>query len=104
MSFNKGVSISGFTKSHIKNLNIQDTIIFNRNNDTNVWTIGEDVNNLSFKKNNVEKFVITTSGISPTKMTTIERDLMSPIAGDMIYNTTTNKHKGYNRTIWNNIY
>jgi len=29
---------------------------------------------------------------------------MTPIAGDISYNTTSNKHMGYDGTIWNNLY
>lgn len=37
----------------------------------------------------------------PTKLTTTQRDaLSSPIAGLMIYNTTTNKMNFYNGSTW----
>ncbi len=38
------------------------------------------------------------------KMTTTQRDALTPVAGDIIYNTTTNKHQGYNGTIWNDLF
>jgi hypothetical protein len=29
---------------------------------------------------------------------------VTPVAGDMRYNTSTNKHQGYNGTSWNDFY
>ena len=47
----------------------------------------------------------TTQGFLPPRMTTTERDaITSPAAGLIIYNTTTNKHQGYNGTTWNDFY
>lgn len=47
----------------------------------------------------------TTQGFMPPRMTTSQRDLIaSPAAGLIIYNTTTNKHQGYNGTTWNDFY
>lgn len=46
----------------------------------------------------------TTSAFLPPRMTTAQRDLITPIAGMVIYNSTTNKHQGYNGTIWNDFY
>jgi len=38
-------------------------------------------------------------------MTTTQRDaISSPTAGMMVYNTTVNKHQGYNGTSWNDFY
>ncbi|MCB9892796.1 MAG: hypothetical protein H6833_14180 [Planctomycetes bacterium] len=31
-------------------------------------------------------------------------DVASPVAGDIEYNTTTNKHRGYDGTTWNDLY
>lgn len=46
----------------------------------------------------------TTKGFLPPRMTTTERDaIASPALGLMIYNTTTNKHQGYNGS-WNDLY
>lgn len=46
----------------------------------------------------------TTKGFLPPRMTTDERDaISSPALGLMIYNTTTNKHQGYNGS-WNDLY
>jgi len=36
--------------------------------------------------------------------TTTEQDALTPVAGMLIYNSTTNKHRGYNGTIWNDLY
>jgi hypothetical protein len=46
----------------------------------------------------------TTSAFLPPRMTTAQRDLITPVAGMVIYNTTTNKHQGYNGTTWNDFY
>ncbi|MCZ2338180.1 MAG: hypothetical protein LC127_08250, partial [Chitinophagales bacterium] len=47
----------------------------------------------------------TTKGFLPPRMTTTQRDaISSPAAGLMIYNTTTNKHQGYNGSTWNDFY
>ncbi|MBL4664786.1 MAG: hypothetical protein JKY23_02345, partial [Nitrospinaceae bacterium] len=47
-----------------------------------------------------------TSGFLPPRMSTTQRDnnITSPVAGLIIYNTTVDKHQGYNGTIWNNMY
>jgi hypothetical protein len=47
----------------------------------------------------------TTQGLLPPRMTTTQRDAIStPAAGLVIYNSTTNKHQGYNGTTWNDFY
>ena len=47
----------------------------------------------------------TTQGFLPPRMTTAQRDLISsPAAGLIIYNTSTNKHQGYNGSTWNDFY
>lgn len=46
----------------------------------------------------------TTKAFVPTKMTTTQRDAMTALAGMVVYNTTTNKHQGYNGTTWNDFY
>lgn len=47
----------------------------------------------------------TTKGLMPPRMTTTQRNaIVSPDAGLIIYNTTTNKHQGYNGSIWNDFY
>ena len=42
----------------------------------------------------------TTKAFYPTRMTTTQRDDLSPTAGAVIYNTTTNKLNMYNGTTW----
>jgi hypothetical protein len=49
----------------------------------------------------------TTKGLQVSRMTTAERDAVSWVAGDagmIIYNTTTNKHQGWNGSTWNDCY
>lgn len=46
----------------------------------------------------------TTGAFSPPVMTTTQRDALTPTAGMMVYNSTTNKHQGYNGTIWNDLF
>lgn len=46
----------------------------------------------------------TSKGFLPPRMTTAQRDaIVSPALGLMIYNTSTNKHQGYNGS-WNDLY
>ena len=62
-----------------------------------------------FNTNSVQSSAIlqadsTTKGFLPPRMTTLQRDIISsPANGLIIYNTTTNKHQGYNGT-WNDMY
>ena len=49
----------------------------------------------------------TNQGFLPPRMTTAQRDAVSWVAGDagmIIYNSTTNKHQGWNGTTWNDMY
>jgi hypothetical protein len=47
----------------------------------------------------------TTRGFLPPRMTTTQRNAISaPPAGLMVYDTTDNKHYGYNGTNWNALY
>ena len=46
----------------------------------------------------------TTKAFLPPRMTTTQRDALTATAGMVIYNTTTNKHQGYNGTSWNDFY
>lgn len=46
-----------------------------------------------------------TGAVQLASMTTTQRDaISSPTAGMMIYNTTVNKHQGYNGATWNDFY
>jgi hypothetical protein len=50
----------------------------------------------------------TTKGFQPPRMTTTQRDAVSwngtTDKGMIIYNTTTDKHQGWNGTTWNDMY
>ncbi len=46
----------------------------------------------------------TTGAFIPNKLTTAQRDALTAVAGMVIFNTTTNKHQGYNGTTWNDFY
>ena len=47
----------------------------------------------------------TTKGFLPPRMTTTQKNaIASPAAGLIVYDTTTNKHCGYNGTTWNDLY
>lgn len=46
----------------------------------------------------------TTGAFLPPRMTTAQRDALTPSAGMLIFNTTTNKHQGHNGTTWNDFY
>lgn len=39
-----------------------------------------------------------------TGITTTARNLLTAVAGDIIYNTTDNKHQGYDGSTWSNLY
>lgn len=40
----------------------------------------------------------------PPRLTTTERDALTPVAGMVIFNTSTQKHQGYDGTAWNDFY
>ena len=46
----------------------------------------------------------TTGAFLPPRMTTTQRDALTPSAGMMIFNTTVAKHQGYDGTTWQNYY
>lgn len=46
----------------------------------------------------------TTQAFLPSRLTTAERDALTAIEGMVIYNTTVQKHQGYDGTVWNNFY
>jgi hypothetical protein len=46
----------------------------------------------------------TTGAFISNQLTTTQRDALTAEAGMQIYNTTTNKHQGYNGTTWNDFY
>lgn len=46
----------------------------------------------------------TTGTFTPPKLNAAQISAITPIAGMLIYNTDTNKHQGYDGTIWNNLY
>lgn len=51
--------------------------------------------------------VDTTKGFLPNRLTTAQRDAVSWVAGDagmIIYNSTTNKHQGWDGSTWNDMY
>ena len=50
------------------------------------------------------EIVSTTQGFLPPRMTTVQRDAVaSPVAGLMVYNTTTNKLNFYNGSAWEQV-
>lgn len=46
------------------------------------------------------KLTSTTKAFYPSRMTTAQRDALTPTAGAAIYNSTTNKLNFYNGTAW----
>ena len=46
----------------------------------------------------------TTGSFTPNVLTTAERNALTATAGMFIYNSTTNKHQGYDGSIWNDQY
>lgn len=47
---------------------------------------------------------VTDGAVVLAPLTTTERDALTPVAGMVIFNSTTNKHQGYDGTIWNDLY
>jgi hypothetical protein len=45
----------------------------------------------------------TTQALLLSRMTTTQRDLMTPLNGMLIYNTTTNKFEGYENGSWTSL-
>lgn len=87
--------------------NASGIINFQTTDSNNSRIFIENDGNVGINNTNPEKILdvkSTTSGMLPPRMTTTERDVMTPIAGEMIYNTTLNKHQGYDGTIWNSLY
>jgi hypothetical protein len=47
----------------------------------------------------------TTKGFLPPRMTSVQRNaIATPAAGLIVYDTTVNKHYGYDGTTWNAFY
>ena len=72
---------------------------------------GGNINNYAasnfsvFTNFSVERFTIDSDGQVIFKpMTQTERDALTPVAGGVIYNSTTNKLQCYNGTTWNNLF
>lgn len=59
---------------------------------------------LIIQKNGNITMPTTTGAFSPPILTTTQRNALTPTAGMMIYNSTDNKHQGYDGTSWNNLY
>ena len=55
-------------------------------------------------KNGKTTLPSVTGSFTPNVLTTTQRDALTATAGMMIYNSTTNKHQGYNGTSWNDFY
>jgi len=51
----------------------------------------------------VDRVRVTTSPFRLAQLTTTERNLISPVAGDLIYNTTDNRFQGYQNGGWINL-
>ena len=83
----------------VRGLTSSNHLIFGKASTNNVG-IG------TFLPNPVAKLDVesTTSGFLPPRMTTAQRDAISAVAGLVVYNTTTNKHQGFNGTTWNDFY
>ncbi len=55
-------------------------------------------------KNGKTTLPSTTGSFTPNVLTTTERNALTATAGMMIYNSTTNKHQGYDGSAWNDFY
>jgi len=47
---------------------------------------------------------ITTGALVVPVLTTTQRDTLSGVAGMLIFNSSTNKHQGYDGSTWNDLY
>lgn len=87
---------------------------FNVDTDTGMYRAGADILGLvtggseALRIDTTQQVLIGQLDVSgvfiPPKMTTTERDNLTAEAGMVIYNTTTNKHQGYNGSTWNDFY
>jgi hypothetical protein len=69
----------------------------------NAGFVGTGTNQpLNIVTNNVEKMVVKTQG--QVRFVPLAADPASPQAGDVYYNSTTNKLRCYNGSIWNDLF
>jgi len=67
-------------------------------------TIGALSDALVILKSGKTTMPSTTGSFTPNVLTTTERNALTATAGMMIYNSTTNKHQGYDGSAWNDFY
>lgn len=71
---------------------------------TDYLDLKKRVENLE-RSNQFKNITIPLDGsFTPPKLTTTERNALTPVSGLVIYNTTVNKHQGYNGTTWVDFY
>lgn len=58
----------------------------------------------NLRLNPTTRVTIDSPRLAFTGITEATRDALTPVAGDIIYNTTANKHQGYDGSAWNNLY
>lgn len=75
-----------------------------------IWSINtlfgiSDNSSISINESAVLDLQSNSRGFLPPRMTTSQRDLIiSPATGLIIFNTTDNKHQGFDGTNWNDFY
>lgn len=89
-----GIAANGVTS------NIQGKVLIATENNSFVG-IG---NAIPSEKLDITGNVKLSGLVKMTGITEVARDLLTAVAGDIVYNTTTNKHQGFNGTIWNDLY
>jgi len=47
---------------------------------------------------------VTDGAVALAPLTTVQRDAITPVAGMIIFNSSTNKHQGYDGSAWNDLY
>lgn len=112
LSIGNGITSKSFAETAIGLFNTDYTPT-----STNAWSatdrlfvIGNGINSgsrsdaLIIQKNGNTTMPTTTGAFSPPILTTTERNALTPTAGMMVYNSTDNKHQGYDGTSWNNFY
>ena len=93
--------------SYDQSLNTTDDVAFNTVTASSFVSTSAGVPTLSSATNinltAANAVVVTASPLRLASITTEQRDLLTPVNGDMIYNTSTNKFQGYQNGAWINL-
>lgn len=62
-----------------------------------------DVSSTTLNLNAIDRVAVTSSPLRVASITTATRNLLTPLNGDIIYNTTDNRFQGYQNGAWINL-